>query len=988
MRRSARLMLLVLALIAALAVGSPAASAATYRTWIAQVPSAPAAGQAVTVWVDSDTAFGESAGLEYRIGGSYTKVLGTYDTSYPGANWRLTIPAQPEGTRVDYQLFTRNQSGGDYGFTGFTWGYTVAASGLRHDTFDAAYRSPGGAVPAGTPVTLKLAAAGYANAVDLVVYKYLAATDSTEPAATYPMAYAAASGTWTLTYTTPSVPSIVYYKFKITGAAGDVSWYSDAYIDDHDNISQGGTGTQSATEPQTSFQLTVHDPKFTTPSWLADATIYQIFPDRFRNGDPTNDYCTPGTTTGCPSFFGGSQAIRAHTTWNEAICDPRTTACPNEYGNQFYGGDLKGIQDELPYLKSLGVNTLYLTPIFQGSSNHRYDTSDYLTVDPALGGNAAYASLIAAANSKGIRIILDGVFNHTSSDSVYFDRYHRWSSDGACESLSSTYRPWYEWNDDTIPCTDASYNGWFGYKSLAVLKDDSAAVRNYVYRDNTSTGSATDSVMATWYKAGTAGWRFDVADEISHDWWHDARPYAKRAKSTGPLVGEVWYDASKFLLGDQLDSVMNYRFRKNILGFARGAGFKDNDNNGTNEIAGLSPSRFDAALAAVREDYPLAAAKAMMNLVDSHDTNRALYLLTLQGDTGLTQAKERLKLTSLFQFAYLGAPTIYYGDEAAIDAPSMANGSNGPEDDPYNRAPYPWADAAGNTDVYGPADAGMIAWYTKLAQIRRANPSLRTGSFTTLLTGDTTAATGDNDGYAFARTGGGQTTVVALNNGTTSNTLTIPAPSTYAEGTVLVEALTGTTVTVTGGTIAWTLAPRSGAIFTPKPATVAPVAALGVAAGSRGARAGEMWSPAAVTLTPSAVDTDGIAWTSVTLDGTTTKSTASDRVVTVRGEGVHRIAFRAMDKRGNLSDESVLTVRIDSTAPTSKASVSGTGATRTITLRATDSRSGVSGLSYRIGAGPLTAYEKLFPVPAGARVTFSAIDKAGNGERAHTLTAR
>ncbi|MBK6886503.1 MAG: hypothetical protein IPH03_08585 [Tetrasphaera sp.] len=369
----------------------------------------------------------------------------------------------------------------------------------------------------------------------------------------------------------------------------------------------------------------------------------------------------------------------------------------------------------------------------------------------------------------------------------------------------------------------------------------------------------------------------------------------------------------KYLLGDQLDAVMNYRFRKNILGFARGVGFKDNDNNGSNEIVGLTPSSFDAALASVREDYPKAATNAMMNLVDSHDTNRALYELTLLGDTGLTQAKERLKLTSLFQFAYMGAPTVYYGDEAAINAPSLANGTNGPEDDPYNRAPYPWADASGATSVYGPADASMISWYTKLAAIRKAHPSLRgAGTFTTMLLGDTTASTTDNSSYGFARTGGGETTLVLMNNGASSNTVGVPAPAAFANGKVLIDGITGATTTVSGGVVTWTLPARSGAILYLKPATVAPVAAFTTTATARGAagstdRSTEVWSPTPVTLTPSATDDRGIAWTELTVDGKTVRSTKADRSVTISAQGIHRVSFRAMDTSGTLSATATMT---------------------------------------------------------------------------------
>ncbi len=368
--------------------------------------------------------------------------------------------------------------------------------------------------------------------------------------------------------------------------------------------------------------------------------------------------------------FYGSETVVAHTTWNEAIHDPRKPGSYfNAYGNQFYGGDLRGVIQKLDYLQGLGIDTLYFTPIFQGRSNHRYDTDDYLVIDPALGTEADFAELAQELQRRGMYMILDGVFNHTSSDSVYFDRYGRYAAlEGACESLASSFRAWFAFHNNNVPCGSADYEGWFGYASLAVLQDGSAAVRDFIYRNN------AENVVKHWYVRGNNGWRFDVADEITHNWWRDFRPYAKSYDANGPLVGEVWYDATKFLLGDQLDSVMNYRFRKNVLGFARGAGWRDNDNNGNNEIVGLTPSQFDHALRSVREDYPPQATNAMFNLLDSHDTNRALYVLTLLGDSGLSQAKERLKLAALFQFTYPGAPMVYYGDEAALNSPSLADG--------------------------------------------------------------------------------------------------------------------------------------------------------------------------------------------------------------------------------------------------------------------------------------------------------------------------
>ncbi|HEY0604348.1 MAG TPA: alpha-amylase family glycosyl hydrolase, partial [Herpetosiphonaceae bacterium] len=926
MRRPPALLMLFVILASSVFMPASRSFAASFRNQVAQIPATPSSAQSVRVWMQSDTAFGETAGLEYNIGSSYVKVLATFDTSGPSpANWRADIPAQPNGTLVRYQLFTRNQSGQDYGFTGFNWSYTVDNgdihwSGLRHDTFDSYYRAPFGAVAAGTGVTLRFRTERLdVDGVALRVYQYNPATNATSGPIDYPLSFLedrVESGTtyaiWSYTLTTPSTPAILYYKFRINDRL-DEDWYGDDYVDDHDNLRQGGSGAPAEDEPFPSFQITVYDPAFQTPAWLQNANVYQIFPDRFRNGDTSNDYCRPGATTGCPTFYGDQQAL-AHTTWNEAIHDPRV-AGPyfNTYGTQFFGGDLKGIQDKLDYLQGLGIDTLYLTPIFKASSNHRYDTDNYLEVDPALGGDAAFTSLVREMERRGMHLILDGVFNHTSSDSVYFDRYHRYSSDGACESLGSTYRGWYEFSSSNVPCGTGDYAGWFGYDSLAVLKDDSAAVRDFIYR------TGAENVVQHWYDRGVGGWRFDVADEISHDWWRDFRPYAKADQSDGPLVGEVWYDASRFLLGDQLDSVMNYRFRKNILGFARGtAQWNDNDNNGSNNIVPLTPSQFDQALKSVREDYPPQATAAMLNLIDSHDTNRALYVLTMLGDSGLTEAKQRLRLTALFQFAYLGAPTIYYGDEAAIDSPALGSGSNGPEDDPYNRAPYPWADESGDTNVYGPADSGMIDYYSALAHLRQERPALRTGAVTTVLTGDTTASSSDNSTYAFARVGGGEKAIVVLNNGAGTNTASLPVSAYFADGTALQDALSGTTYTVGGGSVNVTLAARSGAILLLAPASADTTAPSATATASPAPNANGYHSSTPVTVNLSGGDSGGSGIKELRYwidDGNVTIAQSSSASVTVSAQGTTVVSVRAVDRAGNISPLVSATVRIDTIAP-------------------------------------------------------------------------
>ena len=236
-------------------------------------------------------------------------------------------------------------------------------------------------------------------------------------------------------------------------------------------------------------------------------------------------------------------------------------------------------------------------------------------IDPALGGDGAFTALQTEMNRRGMQVILDGVFNHASSDGMYFDRYHRYASDGACESLSSTWRSWFHFNDNNVPCSTADYPGWFGFDSLPTFDHTNPAVKDFFYR-------GANNVTQYWYGQGANGWRFDVADDgnFPHAWWVDYRTFAKQYNLNGPLVGEIWPNASQWLAGDQMDSVMNYRFRKNVTGFVRNADWSDNNNNGTNYIPGLTPSQFDHALRAVRDDYPTQATAAMLNLLDSHDT--------------------------------------------------------------------------------------------------------------------------------------------------------------------------------------------------------------------------------------------------------------------------------------------------------------------------------------------------------------------------------
>jgi glycosidase len=660
---------------------------------------------------------------------------------------------------------------------------SAATVRLFHDTFDPSYRSPGGAVATGTSVRLRLRVTGpKPQSVTLRV-------DRSDPVAgTQTRSFLPlrrAGRFWSVTLRVPAQPAILGYVFRVRGA-GRVFWYGDDFGAADDDLHQGGTGIQSALDAQ-GFQLTVYDARFTTPSWLQGAVVYSIFPDRFRNGSPANDYCRAGGTSGCPTFYGTVPA-QLHQTWNEPIEDPQRTGV---YNRDFFGGDLQGIQQKLGYLKSLGVDAIWMTPIFEAPSNHRYDTEDYRNVDPALGGDAAFASLAAAARAEGIHLVLDGVFNHASSDSLYFDRYHRYASLGACESLGSPWRSWFRFNTNVTPCGSNDYLGWFSLDTLPVFDHGSAAVRDFFYR-------ASDSVVRQWSERGADGWRLDAADQLDHGWWRDFRAAVKSYAPESALVGEIWPDASDYLLGNELDSVMNYRFRRAADGFVRSTDWADS----TGKVDALTPTQLDRSLHAVREDYPPQSSATAFNLIDSHDTNRALFVFTEPGDDGLIQARERLELAALLQFSYVGAPMIYYGDEAAIDAPGLGAA------DPFNRAPYPWSDASGDPNTYGPADTSMIAYYSKLGRIRHELPALRTGSFERVLANNAAGV------YAFARTGSGaKPVIVALNKSGSPRDVVLRIGRFYADGTSVEDRIGGTTSTVSGGTVRVSLATRSGAVL-------------------------------------------------------------------------------------------------------------------------------------------------------------------------------
>ena len=572
----------------------------------------------------------------------------------------------------------------------------AAKATLFHDSFSPAYRSPGGAVPTSTPVRLRLRVTG--ERAKSVALRVEIGDPISDTSSVRMLRMKRAGAFWSVSYRTPAGPAIVSYSFRVSTPRG-VRWYGDD--DSSNDTRKGGTGRTTRSRGD-SFQLTVYGRSFTTPSWLQGAVVYEIFVDRFRNGDPSKDPCR----SACPVFYGNVPAI-LHPTWNEPVEDARATGF---FNRDFFGGDLEGVTQKLDYLKSLGIDAIWLTPIFKARSNHRYDTDDYTQVDPSVGGDAAFAALRAAAQAHGIRLILDGVFNHTSSDSRYFDRYHRYPDVvGACESPSSPYRDWYSITGSDVPCTNYTF---FANDTLPQLTHSNDAARDFI-----------DGVVRHW---SPDGWRLDAAQAIPPPWWVNFRSFVKGYAPDTPLIAEDTagpVDASPYLTGLEFDGVMNYRFRQAAIGFAQN----------------LTAAQLDHSLKAILEDYPRAAAAVSFNLVDSHDTSRISYAV---GDAQ--------RLVAMLQFTSLGAPMVYYGDEAGIVAPDK-NGFA----DPYNRAPYPWADQGGSPDQ------GLIDYYARLAAVRHKLPALRLGSLVTL------SAKGDV--YAFERVlPPDKPVIVVLNKGASS----------------------------------------------------------------------------------------------------------------------------------------------------------------------------------------------------------------------------
>jgi len=633
---------------------------------------------------------------------------------------------------------------------GSTQDNNVLAAGLAHNSFDTFYRNPFGAVKTDqNTVRLRFRSCHYD--IDKVRIRLWnsrekkeswveMAWDSTENDPSLgPVDY------WKAEINIPATPTLLYYFFEITDG-----WDINYYVDDNAHFYGGGWGRFSEHwDDLNTYQITVYEKDFQVPSWLKGSIIYQILPDRFRNGNKSND---PVNGNG----FIFNKRIRK-LEWREPLCDPRGEQCRFESDNQFYGGDLAGVLEKLDYLKNLGVEAIYFNPIFESATNHKYDTQDYLSIDKELGDLAVFQQLAQEAEKRDIRIILDGVFNHGSSDSPYFDLYYRWSPTAACRSTASPFRDWFYFphrhnkpEDHNRPGTyyycagennsRITYESWYGYFEHPVFNKENREVRKFFF------SGGSDSIARYWLRNGASSWRLDVASDVSkgeglepnNDYWMEFRKAVKTENQSAAIIAEEWSDASSLLLGREMDTVMNYRFRSALMNWLSdgciGNGcyngvYEDEDSNSFSTSGPIFPileTELEQRLKSIEEDYPKESWLSAMNLIGSHDTQRILFILKKISKDNASLAIEKLKFLTLFQFTYPGSPTVYYGDEAGLATDGVWFDSRW-RDDPYSRGTYPWADEGLSPN------ADLIKHYEKLGQIRHENSVFKHGEYQTIL---------------------------------------------------------------------------------------------------------------------------------------------------------------------------------------------------------------------------------------------------------------
>lgn len=529
---------------------------------------------------------------------------------------------------------------------------------IRFDPYSTLYKSPFGAVQEGTALTfhVRVLRSVFCQC-ELLLQK-----DGEETVA-YPMVWERLEGAYDVYTCSVCITSFGLYFYRISLCRAGMVFAS--------------TDT---------FQQTVYQAGYDTPHWIRGGVYYHIFVDRFCKGAPTMQR---------------DDAVY-HTNWED---EPEYR--PNAEGKilncDFFGGNLDGIRKKLPYLQSLCVTAIYLSPIFEAYSNHKYDTGDYEKIDPGFGTFEDLERLIREAADCGIRIICDGVFNHTGSDSRYFNLKGRYDTLGAGQSENSPYRDWYQFE------ADGSYHSWWGIETLPTLKKDHPAFEELIL--------GRDGVVATAIRRGIAGWRLDVADELSNGFLDKMRRTVKSENHEAIIIGEVWEDASnkmaygqrrRYFQGSQLDSVMNYPFQNAIIDFVKTG----------------NADRFFQTVMSVLDHYPACVVHTLMNTLGTHDTERILTRLGMTSEVPQDReqlstmrlseeerknAEKLLKAAFLIQFTLPGVPCIYYGDEVGMEGGR----------DPFNRRTFPW----------GHENTELLEWVRFLGNFRKENSVFAEGLF-------------------------------------------------------------------------------------------------------------------------------------------------------------------------------------------------------------------------------------------------------------------
>jgi 4-alpha-glucanotransferase len=562
---------------------------------------------------------------------------------------------------------------------------------IEHNSREKFYRRPFGAVPCGTVVRFRIAASGIGipNAVRFVYKKDGAEEERVD------MAYLFDLGEnciYSVKVKMPDEVGLIWYYFEIETAQG--TFY---YGNNSRNL--GGKGELSFDKPSHSFQITIYDKNYKTPDWFKEGIAYQIFVDRFYNGNEDG------------SFLGDRDDIIKRE-WGDAPFYK-----PEQFGgeykaNDFFGGNLRGVIKKLPYLSKLGITVIYLNPIFKAYSNHKYDTGSYEMIDPMFGNEDDFKELCAEAKKLGIRIILDGVFNHTGSDSQYFNKKGTYDSVGAYQSQDSPYYNWYrfmEWPD--------IYESWWGMTTLPQVEEHSEEYRKYIL-------SGENAIVKKWIRNGASGWRLDVVDELPGFFVKELRENVKSVDKDAVIIGEVWEDASnksaygerrEYFLGKELDSVMNYPMRTALIDAVLGK---------------IEAQELDDRLMSLKENYPKQAYYSLLNMISSHDVER---VLTMMGGVpsrhdvdkeyqanfkldgyGLEVAWGRATLILGLQMTLPGVPCIYYGDEIGMQGYG----------DPFCRQCYPW----GKEDEIDPTGV-MRERYKNMIALRKMSKAFTIGEF-------------------------------------------------------------------------------------------------------------------------------------------------------------------------------------------------------------------------------------------------------------------